>query len=181
MPIHDKLKAEGCIILAAPVHFGSANALTKGLMERAGCVVRNSGSSCNGKLGGPLVVGGRGRSAFTMAQMTCRFQTMESGVAHWIIDVGNDRVAVTDDKEGIDAARNVGKSLALMTQAVHVQPSGTLPLDTAGSRGRLRAQEHRRRPHLCGSFANDSCVRTAQHRHSTGGLASAPGQLNGAV
>ena len=122
MPIYEKMKAADGIILTTPVYFGSATALIKGLMERTGYVIRNNGSSFKGRVGLPLVVGRRGGLTFTMAQMTCWFQTLEfylSGVAHWPIAVGNDRGAVADDKEGMDAAWNVGKSLAFLMQAIH--------------------------------------------------------------
>jgi multimeric flavodoxin WrbA len=123
MPIYWKMKEADCIILATPVYFGSATALIKGLMERTAYVIRNNGGSYKGRVGAPLVVGRRGGLTFTMAQMTCWFQTMEfylSGVAHWSISVGNDRGAVAGDREGMEAAWNLGKSLAFMTKALHV-------------------------------------------------------------
>ncbi len=60
MPIYEKMKAADCIILTTPVYYGSATALIKGLMERAGYVARHAGNQFKGKVGGPLVVARRG-------------------------------------------------------------------------------------------------------------------------
>jgi multimeric flavodoxin WrbA len=128
MPIYEKMKAADGIILTTPVYFGSATALMKGLMERTGYIVRNSGGSCKGKVGGPLVVARRGGLTFTFAQMNYWFQTLEfymTGVAHWNIAVGMKRGEVANDKEGMDAAWNLGKSLAFLMKAVRGGPAGT--------------------------------------------------------
>ena len=128
MPIYEKMKAADGIILTTPVYFGSATALIKGLMERTGYIVRNSGGSCKGKVGGPLVVARKGGLTFTFAQMNYWFQTLEfymTGVAHWNIAVGMNRGEVANDKEGMEAAWNFGKSLAFLMKAVRGGPAGT--------------------------------------------------------
>jgi len=122
MPIYEKMKAGDGIVVSTPVYFGSATARVKGLLERTGYIVRNSGGSFRGKVGGPLVVARRGGLTFTLAQMNCWFQTLEfymSGVAHWNIAVGRKKEEVANDKEGMEAAWNLGKSLAFLMKAVH--------------------------------------------------------------
>ena len=122
MPIYEKMKAADGIIIATPVYFGSATALVKGLIERTGYIVRNSGGTFRGKVGGPIVVARRGGLTFTLAQMNYWFQTMEfymAGVARWNIAVGSGKGHVANDKEGMDGAWNLGKGLAYLMKAVH--------------------------------------------------------------
>jgi multimeric flavodoxin WrbA len=51
-PIYLKMKEADGIILASPVYYGSATALIKGLMERAGYIARWNGEPFQGKVGG---------------------------------------------------------------------------------------------------------------------------------
>ncbi len=125
MPIYEKMKQADGIIISTPVYFGSATALVKGLLERTGYIVRNNGGTFRGKVGGPLVVARRGGLTFTFAQMNYWFQTLDfymAGVARWNIAVGRAKGDVANDKEGMGAAWNFGKSLAFLMKAV--QASG---------------------------------------------------------
>ena len=54
--IYLKMKEADGIILGSPVYFGSAPAVMKALMERAGYIARQNGDPFFGKVGGPLVV-----------------------------------------------------------------------------------------------------------------------------
>ena len=122
MPVYEKIKAADGVIIATPVYFGSATALVKGLLERTGYIVRSNGGTFRGKVGGPLVVARRGGLTFTLAQMNYWFQTMEfymTGVPRWNIAVGLEKGQVASDREGMDAAWNLGKNLAFLMKAVH--------------------------------------------------------------
>ncbi len=121
MPIYEKMKEADGIILTTPVYFGSATGLMKGFMERTGYIVRNSGGTCRGKVGGPLVVARRGGLTFTLAQMNYWFLTLEfymTGVSHWNIAVGGEKGEVANDKEGMEAAWKLGKSMAFLMKSV---------------------------------------------------------------
>ncbi len=122
MPIYEKMKEADAVIISTPVYFGSATALVKGLLERTGYIVRNNGGTFRGKVGGPLVVARRGGLTFTFAQMNYWFQTLDfymAGVARWNIAVGRTPGEVANDKEGMHAAWNFGKSLAFLAKSVH--------------------------------------------------------------
>ncbi|MFC2009042.1 flavodoxin family protein [Chloroflexota bacterium] len=125
MPIYEKMKEADAIIISTPVYFGSATALVKGLLERTGYIVRNNRGTFKGKVGGPIVVAGRAGLTFTFAQMNYWFQTLDffmAGVAHWTIATGRKKGEVARDKEGMDAAWNLGKRLAFLAKSV--QDSG---------------------------------------------------------
>ncbi len=107
-------KADG-IILASPVYFGSATALVKGLMERAGRLSQYNGKPFRGKVGGPLVVARRAGHNFTIAQLTFWFQILGMvvpGSSYWNIAFGRDKGEVSSDEEGMRTAWNFGKNVA---------------------------------------------------------------------
>ena len=128
MPVFEKMKAADGIILSTPVYFGSATALMKLFMERTGYIVRNNSGSWKGKVGGPLVVARKGGLTFTLAQMNYWFLTLEfyiPGVRTWDIAVGRNKGEVANNKEGMEAAWKLGKSMAFLMKAVRTWPQLT--------------------------------------------------------
>jgi multimeric flavodoxin WrbA len=116
-PIYEKMKQADGIILASPVYYGSASALIKALMERAGYVSNFNGKPFNGKVGGPLVVARRAGKNFTFAQLTLWFQILGffiPGSSYWNVGVGREKGEVADDIEGMDTAWNFGKNMAFL-------------------------------------------------------------------
>jgi len=114
-PIYLKMKEADGIILASPVYFGSATALVKALMERAGYIARQNGNPFSRKMGGPLVVARRAGQNFALAQMTFWFQVLGMvvpGSTHWNIAFGKKRGEVSNDEEGMETAWNFGKNIA---------------------------------------------------------------------
>jgi len=114
-PIYLKMKAADGIILASPVYFGSATALIKSLMERAGYIARQNGEIFSGKVGGPLVVARRAGHNFALAQLTFWFQILGlvvPGSTYWNIAFGREKGEVPDDEEGMKTVWNFGKNVA---------------------------------------------------------------------
>ena len=114
-PIYLKMKEADGIILASPVYYGSATALIKALMERAGYISRQNGEPLSGKVGGPLVVARRAGHNFTLAQLTFWFQVLGlvvPGSTYWNIAFGKEKGDVTSDEEGMETAWNFGKNIA---------------------------------------------------------------------
>ena len=66
-PIYVKMKQADAIILASPVHFGSATPQIKAVMDRTGSIAYWNGRVFEGKVGGPLVVARRAGQNFTLA------------------------------------------------------------------------------------------------------------------
>lgn len=122
-PIYTKMKAAEAIILASPVYYGSATALLKALMERAGRISGGGGGSGSsrrafaGKVGGPLVVARRAGQNFTFAQIMYWFHILGffmPGSTYWNIAFGHQPGEVEGDEEGMRTAWNFGKNIALL-------------------------------------------------------------------
>ena len=114
-PIYYKMKEADAIILASPVYYGSATALIKALMERAGYIARHNGRAFAGKVGGPLVVARRAGQNFTVAQITQWYQILGfyvPGSTYWNIAFGRESGSVKEDEEGLRTAWNFGKNVA---------------------------------------------------------------------
>ena len=114
-PIYLKMKEADGIILASPVYYGSATALIKAFIERAGYVSRHNGEPFTGKVGGPLVIARRAGHNFTMAQLTMWFQILGlvvPGSTYWNVAFGREKGEVINDEEGMRTAWNFGKNVA---------------------------------------------------------------------
>ncbi|HJX03293.1 MAG TPA: flavodoxin family protein [Dehalococcoidia bacterium] len=114
-PVYLKMKEADGIILASPVYYGSATALIKALMERAGYLSRHDGQPFRGKVGGPLAVARRAGHNFTIAQLTFWYQILGMvvpGSTYWNVATGREKGEVTGDEEGMQTAWNFGKNLA---------------------------------------------------------------------
>ena len=121
-PLYTRMKQADGIILASPVYYGSATALIKGLIERAGYISRWNGEPFRGKAGGALVVARRAGKNFTLAQLTLWFQIMGffvPGSTYWNIAMGRDKGEVQNDTEGMATAWNFAKNMALLIKKMN--------------------------------------------------------------
>ena len=111
-PVHVKMLAADIIVVGSPVYYGSATALVKGLLERAGYMSRGRYS---GKVGGPLVVARRAGQNFTFAELLFWFHInhmVNPGSIYWNVAVGREKGEVAKDEEGMRIAWEFGKSCA---------------------------------------------------------------------
>jgi multimeric flavodoxin WrbA len=111
-PIHKKMLAADIILVGSPVYYGSATALVKGLLERAGYTSRGKYA---GKIGGPLVVARRAGQNFTFAELLFWFhinQIVNPGSIYWNEAVGHQKGEVEKDEEGMRIAWEFGKNCA---------------------------------------------------------------------
>jgi len=121
-PIYTKMKEAEAIILASPVYFGSATALLKALMDRAGYLAYHNGKVFAGKVGGPLVVARRAGQNFTLAQLMYWFHIggfFMPGSTYWNIAFGREKGEVENDEEGLTTAWNFGKNVALLVKKLN--------------------------------------------------------------
>ena len=118
-PIYLKMREADGIILASPVYYGSATALIKALMERAGHISHSGRETFKGKVGGSLVVARRAGQNFTVAQLTFWFQILDMvvpGSTYWNIAFGREKGDVSKDEEGMRTVWNFGKNVALVVK-----------------------------------------------------------------
>ncbi len=114
-PVYLKMKEADGIILASPVYYGSATALIKAFIERAGFISRHNGEPFRGKVGGSLVAGRRAGHNFTLAQLNFWFQILGlvvPGSSYWNMAFGFEKGEVSKDEEGMRTAWNFGKNIA---------------------------------------------------------------------
>jgi multimeric flavodoxin WrbA len=117
-PIYTKVKEADAVILASPVYFGSATALLKAFMDRAGYIALQRRTFA-GKVGGPLVVARRAGHNFTFVQIMEWFHILGffmPGSTYWNIAFGREKGAVREDKEGLFHAWNFGKNTAFLVK-----------------------------------------------------------------
>ncbi|MFC2021814.1 flavodoxin family protein [Chloroflexota bacterium] len=119
-PIYTRMKEAEAIILASPVYFGSATALLKALMDRAGYISQHNGRPFAGKVGGPLVVARRAGHNFTFAQLMYWFHILGffmPGSTYWNIAFGGrEKGTVKEDEEGLTTAWNFGKNITFLVK-----------------------------------------------------------------
>jgi multimeric flavodoxin WrbA len=117
-PVYLKVKEADAIILASPVYYGSATALLKAFMERAG-YISGRRRVFAGKVGGPLVVARRAGQNFTFAQIMFWYHILGffvPGSTYWNVAFGREKGEVSQDEEGLNTVRNFAMNVALMTK-----------------------------------------------------------------
>lgn len=117
-PIIDMMKAADAIIIGSPVYYGSATALVKGFLERAGYANRGA---YTGKVGGPIAVGRRAGQNFTFMELMHWFhinQIINPGSTYWNIAFGWEKGEVEKDEAGMGTVRNFGKNIASLLKKI---------------------------------------------------------------
>jgi multimeric flavodoxin WrbA len=112
------IEADG-VILATPVYFGSCPPQTKIFIDRMGYVARSMDQPFNNKVGGALVVARRAGANFTYAELLFFFLIsgmIVPGVSYWTVAYGREKGEVTNDKEGVETARELGKKMAWLAK-----------------------------------------------------------------
>jgi multimeric flavodoxin WrbA len=110
--VHKKMLAADIIIVGSPVYYGSATALVKGLLERAGFTSRGKYA---GKVGGPITVARRAGQNFTFAELLFWFHIngmINPGSIYWNVAFGWEKGAVEKDEEGLRIVWEFGKNCA---------------------------------------------------------------------
>ena len=119
LPVYHKMQDADAIIISSPVYFGSATALVKSVIERAGAMSGRRRLFA-GKVGGPLVVARRAGHNFTFAQLMFWFHHQGfymPGSTYWNIAFGTEeKDGVKSDEEGLRTAWNFGKNVAFLVK-----------------------------------------------------------------
>jgi multimeric flavodoxin WrbA len=110
--VHKKMLAADIIIVGSPVYYGSATALVKGLLERAGYTSRGKYA---GKVGGPIVVARRAGQNFTFAELLFWYHIngmVNPGSIYWNVAFGWEKGEAAKDEEGMRIVWEFGKNCA---------------------------------------------------------------------
>jgi multimeric flavodoxin WrbA len=119
--IFNKMVEADGIILASPVHFGSATPQIMALIDRAGLLSRARGEVFENKVGGPMAVARRVGQNFTLAQLLFFFLQqgmIVPGAGYWNVAFGTEAGDVLSDEEGLRAARNFAKKMVWLIKKV---------------------------------------------------------------
>jgi multimeric flavodoxin WrbA len=114
------VEADG-IILASPVHFGSATPQIMALIDRAGLLSRARGEVFENKVGGPMAVARRVGQNFTLAQLLFFFLQqgmIVPGAGYWNVAFGTEAGDVLNDEEGLRTARNFAKKMVWLIKKI---------------------------------------------------------------
>jgi len=116
--VFEKMAAADAVVVGSPVYYGSATAMVKGLLERAGYVYGRR-RVFEGKVGGPLVVARRAGQNFTFAELLFWFHIMgmiNPGSTYWNVAIGREKGEVEKDEEGMRTVWNFGKNVAKLVK-----------------------------------------------------------------
>jgi multimeric flavodoxin WrbA len=114
-PIYLKMKEADGIILSSPVYSASVSGLMKCFSERTGYIARQNKRPFEGKVGGPLIVGGRAGHSIALATLNSWFAyagMIMPGSNYWNVAFGIHKGDVLKDERGLETAWIFGKGVA---------------------------------------------------------------------
>lgn len=120
--IEKMCRADG-IILGSPVYFLDVTSEMKALIDRAGFVSYANGHLFRNKIGNAAVAvrrAGASRTADTMLHFFLANDMIVAGLP--VIGMGRDIGDVEKDDEGMDRAKNLGQTMAMILNHLHHHP-----------------------------------------------------------
>lgn len=108
------MEADG-ILLASPVYYADITPEIKAVMDRAGYVTRNNGSTLARKAGAGIAIARRAGAIHAFNSLNNFFLINEMiipGSSYWNVGYGLDKGDIQDDEEGVDTLRTLGKNMA---------------------------------------------------------------------
>jgi len=121
MCIKKMIDADG-ILLGSPTYFSDLTPELKALIDRAGYVARGNDHLFKRKVGAAVVAVRRAGSIHTLDSINHFFaisQMIIPGSTYWNIGFGKDKGDVTNDDEGMDTMRNLGRNMAWLLGKIH--------------------------------------------------------------
>lgn len=119
-PVYKKMLAADIIVVSSPVYFGSATALVRAFLERAGYTSFKKRLFA-GKVGGPITVARRAGQNFTFAELLLWFHIngmVNPGSTYWNIAFGREKGEVAKDEEGLKTVWEFGKNCAEVAKKI---------------------------------------------------------------
>ena len=123
--IIDKMKACDALILGSPVYFSDVTSEMKALIDRAGLVLRTCDFPLRRKAAAGLVAvrrGGEMHALDTLAHFLHYQQTFQVGSSYWNFAFGRNPGEITQDEEGVNTMKNLGRNLAWLMKRLEASP-----------------------------------------------------------
>lgn len=122
------------IILGSPTYFADVSTEMKALIDRAGYVTLANGGLLTRKIGAAVAAVRRGGSTHAIDTMIHLFgicQMINVGSSYWNMGFGNKPGEVTQDAEGIETMKNLGRNIAWLMKSIDVAKASVPAPDTA--------------------------------------------------
>ncbi|OPY91168.1 MAG: 2-amino-4-deoxychorismate dehydrogenase [Syntrophaceae bacterium PtaU1.Bin231] len=117
-----KMRAADGILLGSPTYFSDVSAAMKALIERAGMVGRANRDMFKGKAGAGVVAVRRAGSIPAFNSLNLFFlygQMIIPGSTYWNMGIGMNPGEVSNDAEGIQTMKDLGKNMAWLLKKLH--------------------------------------------------------------
>ena len=115
------LEADG-IILGSPTYFADLTSELKALIDRAGYVTRANGSVLARKVGAGIVAVRRAGSIHVLDSINHFFEISQMiipGSSYWNLGIGKAPGDVTEDDEGVETMKTLGKNMAWLLKKIN--------------------------------------------------------------
>jgi multimeric flavodoxin WrbA len=119
--IQKMIEADG-IILGSPTYFADVSAGMKALIERSGMVARANADLYKRKVGAAVVAVRRAGAQHVFHSLNSFFLISEMiipGSSYWNIAIGREPGEVTNDNEGVQTMKTLGKNMAWLLKKIH--------------------------------------------------------------
>lgn len=119
--IQKMLEADG-ILLGSPTYFADLSAGMKALIERCGMVTRVNGDLLKRKVGAGVVAVRRAGATNVFNSLNYFFlisQMIVPGSSYWNLGIGRKPGEVSNDAEGLQTMKNLGKNMAWLLKKIN--------------------------------------------------------------
>ena len=119
--IEKMIEADG-IIFGSPVYFANLTPEIKALIDRSGFVAKANGDMFKQKVGASVVAVRRAGAIHVFNSLNHFFfinQMIVPGASYWNIGIGREIGEVSNDDEGIQTMRVLGRNMAWLLQKIH--------------------------------------------------------------
>jgi multimeric flavodoxin WrbA len=117
-----KMRAADGILLGSPTYFSDVSANMKALIERGGLVSRANRDMFKGKVGAGVVAVRRAGAIPAFNSLNLFFlygQMIVPGSSYWNVGIGMNPGDVSQDAEGIQTMKDLGKNMAWLLKKLH--------------------------------------------------------------
>jgi multimeric flavodoxin WrbA len=119
--IFAKLLRADAMIMGSPTYFAAVSADLKALIERAGYVAYANDHAFSGKIGAAVVAVRRGGATHAYDTINHMFQMSRMilpGSTYWNMGIGHGKGDVSQDEEGLNNMRHLGKCIDWLGTAI---------------------------------------------------------------